>query len=253
MLIALRRYSLALLLSACSLLAQADVRALQDNLLAQELSTYRLLTLFHLLRLEQGAPEVQQRLDAEAQHFAQLRTAQGPLAAERLSPTLVSQLATQAEGFEQLLLRNAGMDAEQLDFHALNDLSQSAHGLAQLNRQQQTELSEAAPAADIQQAVLMQRIAAEYVREAASWDAGAAVYDSAQELSEPVDVMAQRFARQLGQLQQAQGTEAAEQARLAQVQVVWKFIEQPLHNYRERSLPFVVSRYSEQIVTLLLN
>jgi hypothetical protein len=253
MLVALRRYSIALLLSACSLQTYADVRELQDNLLAQELSTYRLLTLFHLLRLEQGAPEVHQRLTQEVQHFALLRAAQGPLAAEQLSPALVSQLATQAQAFEQLLLRNAGLDLEQLDFYALNDLSQSAHGLAQLNRQQQAELAEAAPAADVQQAVLMQRIAAEYVREAASWDAGSAVYDSAQALSEPVDVMAQRFAQQLEQLQQEPTVASAEQARLAQVRVVWNFIEQPLRNYRERSLPFVVSRYSEQIVTLLLN
>ena len=58
----LRRYTLIVLILMSPVLSAAQ--ASQAPLLAQELSTYRLLTLFHLLRVEQGSPDVQARLKA---------------------------------------------------------------------------------------------------------------------------------------------------------------------------------------------
>ena len=62
----LRRYTLIVLILMSPVLSAAQ--ASQAPLLAQELSTYRRLTLFHLLRLEQGSPDVQARLETEVQH-----------------------------------------------------------------------------------------------------------------------------------------------------------------------------------------
>lgn len=239
----LRRYTLIVLILMSPVLSAAQ--ASQAPLLAQELSTYRLLTLFHLLRLEQGSPDVQARLEIEVQHFAGLLTAH--------PEALPAPLQQQAQHFQEVLLNNARLNYETIDFYALDTLSQSAHDLLQLNRQQQALAPAASPTLDLRQAILMQQIAAEYVREAASFDSGSAVYDSAQERFEPVDVLAKAFRQRLEQLQPTLAGSAGQRKKWGQVQVIWNYIEQPLLEYRERSLPFVVNRYSEQIVALLVN
>ncbi|MDR7023223.1 hypothetical protein [Pseudomonas peli] len=239
----LRRYTLIVLILMSPVLSAAQ--ASQAPLLAQELSTYRLLTLFHLLRLEQGSPDVQARLETEVQHFAGLLTAH--------PEALPAPLQQQAQHFQAVLLNNARLNYEAIDFYALDTLSQSAHDLLQLNRQQQALAPAASTTLDLRQAILMQQIAAEYVREAASFDSGSAVYDSAQERFEPVDVLAKAFRQRLEQLQPTLAGSAEQREKWGQVQVIWNFIEQPLLEYRERSLPFVVNRYSEQIVALLVN
>lgn len=239
----LRRYTLIVLILMSPVLSAAQ--ASQAPLLAQELSTYRLLTLFHLLRLEQGSPDVQARLEIEVQHFAGLLTAH--------PEALPAPLQQQAQHFQAVLLNNARLNYEAIDFYALDTLSQSAHDLLQLNRQQQALAPAASPTLDLRQAILMQQIAAEYVREAASFDSGSAVYDSAQERFEPVDVLAKAFRQRLEQLQPTLAGSAEQRKKWGQVQVIWNYIEQPLLEYRERSLPFVVNRYSEQIVALLVN
>lgn len=238
------RFTLTLLMLISPLLSAAQTA--QDRLLAQELSTYRLLTLFHLLRLEQGAPEVQSRLQAEVQRFEELLVNEGgePLSADMLR---------QAKAFQGVLLNNAQLHYDDMDFYALDALSQSAYSLLQLNRQQQDQLSDQPAPADLRQAILMQQIAAEYVREAASFDSGSAVYDSAKDRYEPVDVLAKAFSQRLQQLHTTTADSAEQRSKLAQVQVIWNYIERPLLDYRERSLPFVINRYSEQIVALLVN
>ena len=240
----LRRYALTLLTLFSPLLNAAQ--SSQYTLLAQELSTYRLLTLFHLLRLEQGAPEVHLRLQAELENFEHLIHVQ-------TDEALASQLQPSAQRFQTALLDGARQSHDEIDFYVLGELSQSGHGLLQLIRQHQIELADSPASMDLRQAILMQQIAAEYVREAASFDSGSAVYDRAQELSEPVDVLAQTFSQRLAQLQHATAESADQRAKLEQVRVIWNYIEQPLLDYRERSLPFVISRYSEQIVVLLIN
>jgi hypothetical protein len=239
----LRRYTLIVLILMSPVLSAAQ--ASQAPLLAQELSTYRLLTLFHLLRLEQGSPDVQARLEIEVQHFAGLLTAH--------PEALPAPLQQQAQHFQAVLLNNARLNYEAIDFYALDTLSQSAHDLLQLNRQQQALAPAASLTLDLRQAILMQQIAAEYVREAASFDSGSAVYDSAQERFEPVDVLAKAFRQRLEQLLPTLAGSAEQRKKWGQVQVIWNYIEQPLLEYRERSLPFVVNRYSEQIVALLVN
>jgi hypothetical protein len=240
----LRHLPLLLLMTFSPLLCAAQT--LQERLLAQELSTYRLLTLFHLSRLEQGAPEVQSRLQAEVQRFDGLLSTEG-------GEPLTADVVQQARAFQAVLLQSAQLHYDAIDFYALDALSQSAHTLLQLNRTAQEQLTQAPVSADLRQAILMQQIAAEYVREAASFDSGSAVYDSAKDRYEPVDVLAKTFSQRLQQLHKTKADNSEQRSKLGQVQVIWNYIEQPLLEYRERSLPFVINRYSEQIVALLVN
>ena len=66
-------------------------------------------------------------------------------------------------------------------------------------------------------------------------------------------IQAKAFRQQLELLQPTLAGSAEQRKKWGQVQVIWNYIEQPLLEYRERSLPFVVNRYSEQIVALLVN
>lgn len=97
----------------------------------------------------------------------------------------------------------------------------------------------------------MQRIAAEYVRESASLDGGSAIYDNAQDLEKPVDQLAQEFRQQLASLDQQYADQAQVSQKLKKVGITFAYIEKSLQNYKERSVPYVVSRYSDKIVVSL--
>ena len=96
--------------------------------------------------------------------------------------------------------------------------------------------------------ILMQRIAAGYVRESASLDGGSAIYDSARDLEQSVDALAAEFRQQLQVLDQRFAAQPLISARLKQVTTTWNYIEKPLLHYKEKSVPFVVVRYSDKIV-----
>ncbi|MFZ3183488.1 MAG: hypothetical protein WA173_05035 [Pseudomonas sp.] len=109
----------------------------------------------------------------------------------------------------------------------------------------------AQPNALQEQAILMQRIAAEYVRESTSLDGGSEIYDNARDLEQPVDQLAGQFRQQLTALDRQYAAQAPQSARLHQVDTTWRFIEKSLLNYKVKSVPFVVARYSDKIVASL--
>ena len=95
----------------------------------------------------------------------------------------------------------------------------------------------------------MQRITAGYVRESASLDGGSAIYDCANDPEQSVDFLAAEFRQQLQALDQRHACQPLVRAWLKQVAATWNFIEKPLQHYKEKSVPFIVVRYSNTIVT----
>ena len=57
--------------------------------------------------------------------------------------------------------------------------------------------------------------------------------------------------RQLQALDQLHACQPLVRAWLKQVAATWNFIEKPLQHYKEKSVPFIVVRYSNTIVTSL--
>lgn len=244
-----------LVVGLCAGLLQAPVQAAETagllaNLNAQRLGAYQLQTLFHLLSIEEGASAVAEQLNTAASSFALQVEQMDELSAGLGLNVEVAGLQAEARRLRELAESNEIISQGYVDLHTQNDLSTSAIALTagyiklldQLARQGQ-------PSDPLQeQAILMQRIAAGYVRESASLDGGSAIYDSAQELEQSVDLLAAQFRQQLQALDQRFVGQPLISARLKQVTTTWNYIEKSLLNYKEKSVPFVVVRYSDKIV-----
>ena len=63
-----------------------------------------------------------------------------------------------------------------------------------------------------------------------------------------LDLLAAQFRQQLHALDQRFVGQPLISARLKQVTTTWNYIEKSLLNYKEKSVPFVVVRYSDKIV-----
>lgn len=64
----------------------------------------------------------------------------------------------------------------------------------------------------------------------------------------PIDELAAEFQKRLQELKRSPRNSAEIKASLNSVQVKWNYIEKSLKNYNENSVPFLISKYSEQII-----
>jgi hypothetical protein len=257
MLLAIRRSAQALVL--CLAFAQlplqaADTASLQSNIYAQRLSAYRMQTLFHLLSIEEGASTISGRLQVAAKTFVGQREQLTQLSAGQGLDAQVAALQVESLRFEKLALSNELLTLGYVDLHTQTDFTVSAGALSQgyLNLQAKLASNGAQPDALQEQAILMQRIAAEYVRGSTSVDGNSIIYDNALDLELPVDQLARQFRQQLTLLEQQYAGTPAQSQRLQKVATTWKYIEKSLLNYREKTVPSIVVRYSDKIIAILL-
>ena len=243
----------ALLLLAGQAVAQGDSAALLASLEQQQLASYRLQTLFHLHSIQEGAENVGGQLKAESASFLTQLEQLDEQASGLGLETEIKAVQDEGRKFAAIVATDELLEQGYVDLHTVNDLSASQHALREgyqrLEEQLASKSVKGNPLQD--QAILMQRIAAEYVRESASLDGGSAIYDNAQDLEKPVDQLAQEFRQQLASLDQQYADQAQVSQKLKKVGITFAYIEKSLQNYKERSVPYVVSRYSDKIVVSL--
>ena len=229
-------------------------QALVESLQRERLTAYRLMTQFHRMSLEEGSPSSKAAMQKASAEFAENTKALVALANAQGLSDWAAQLQQLAPRFQQLAEANRIAEDGYLDFHTINDLASSGHELiAHLAAQQvkQAELPDSQADPLLEQAVLMQRITAEYVRSSAAVDGGSAIYDSAQDYEQAVDQLASAFSQDLIKLDNQFSDSVEVSKRLDSVEVTWRFIEKPLMNYQEKAVPLLVNRYNERIVSLL--
>ena len=240
----------ALLLLAGQALAQGDSAAPLASLEQQQLASYRLQTLFHLHSIQEGAENVGGQLKAESASFLTQLEQLDEQASGLGLETEIKAVQDEGRKFAAIVVTDELLEQGYVDLHTVNDLSASQHALREGYQRLEEQLASKGvkgnPLQD--QAILMQRIAAEYVRESASLDGGSAIYDNAQDLEKPVDQLAQEFRQQLASLDQQYADQAQVSQKLKKVGITFAYIEKSLQNYKERSVPYVVSRYSDKIV-----
>lgn len=240
----------ALLLLAGQAMAQGDSAALLASLEQQQLTSYRLQTLFHLHSIQEGAENVGGQLKAESASFLTQLEQLDEQATGLGLDTEIKAVQDEGRKFAAIVATDELLEQGYVDLHTVNDLSASQHALREGYQRLEEQLASKGvkgnPLQD--QAILMQRIAAEYVRESASLDGGSAIYDNAQDLEKPVDQLAQEFRQQLASLDQQYAGQAQVSQKLKKVGITFAYIEKSLQNYKERSVPYVVSRYSDKIV-----
>lgn len=243
----------ALLLLAGQAVAQGDSAALLTSLEQQQLASYRLQTLFHLHSIQEGAENVGGQLKAESASFLSQLEQLDEQASGLGLETEIKAVQDEGRKFAGIVATDELLEQGYVDLHTVNDLSASQHALREGYQRLEEQLASKGvkgnPLQD--QAILMQRIAAEYVRESASLDGGSAIYDNAQDLEKPVDQLAQEFRQQLASLDQQYAGQAQVSQKLKKVGITFAYIEKSLQNYKERSVPYVVSRYSDKIVVSL--
>ncbi len=243
----------ALLLLAGQAVAQGDSAALLPSLEQQQLASYRLQTLFHLHSIQEGAENVGGQLKAESASFLTQLEQLDEQASGLGLETEIKAVQDEGRKFAAIVVTDELLEQGYVDLHTVNDLSASQHALREGYQRLEEQLASKGvkgnPLQD--QAILMQRIAAEYVRESASLDGGSAIYDNAQDLEKPVDQLAQEFRQQLASLDQQYAGQAQVSQKLNKVGITFAYIEKSLQNYKERSVPYVVSRYSDKIVVSL--
>lgn len=98
-------------------------------------------------------------------------------------------------------------------------------------------------------ALLLQQMSALYVESASS--AGGVSYRTQDADEATIDALARNFdARVTKMLAKAKGDEAGKRVR--SIEAKWRFIQKSMLNYREKTVPFLVDRYTQAIVADLM-
>jgi len=235
-------------------LQAAQPQALLASVNAQRLQSYQLQMQFHLLSLEDVEPRVATQMQSTAARFAEQTEQLDELSAGLALDAEVLALQTQARDFQQQVLANEVLTQGWVSVNTLNAMSASGATLNQAYSNILNKLRAQGVADEplLEQAILMQQIAAGYVRETSSLDGGGSIYDKARDLELPVDQLAVQFRQQLTLLQQQFAQVPATEQRLQRVATTWKYIEKSLLNYKEKAVPATVVRNSEKIISELL-
>lgn len=98
------------------------------------------------------------------------------------------------------------------------------------------------------QGVLIQLITAQYAARSNS-NLGQVFTGSVTDKS--IDELAADFSRQLGELQKSPANSSVIKKELRSIKSKWSFISKSLNNYNENSVPFLVTKYGERIVSSL--
>ena len=96
------------------------------------------------------------------------------------------------------------------------------------------------------QSLLMQSIAVDYASRSAS--VGGSFIGSGGENDKSIDVLANDFEQTLNKLEQAPQNTAETRQSLGAIKTKWRYIEKSLKNYNEKSVPFLVNKYSDRII-----
>lgn len=150
-----------------------------------------------------------------------------------LAETLKSQGYTDLQPVADLASHNQQLMA--LSAELYNKIQQeSSHNVTPL-----TQLSR-------EQSLLMQSISVDYASRSAS--VGGSFISSGGENSKSIDELANDFVQTMGKLEQAaQNTPETRQA-IGAINTKWRYIEKSLKNYNEKSVPFLVNKYSDRII-----
>lgn len=98
--------------------------------------------------------------------------------------------------------------------------------------------------------VLMQIMTSAYLRKSADYFGGAIVASQGPEVE--IDVLADKFSVQLGQLNRHYAKTPKVAQSLKEITTKWTFIKNSFKNFNKDNVPFIVGRYNEQITEKLL-
>ena len=247
--------SLAMLATSATLLS-ANTYADEPTLLSAtqlKLDIYKVSTSFHQLTLHEGDTSIQSELEENISSLNEsaenLGSQEAPESADNIQEVLAitkdyAHFATKNE------IASEGFTSQ----YAVNDLHESRHNLLaaldQVITQQSEQVGNSEKNDFLKAAALLQMMTSQYVRRANS-NGGAGLYVANEENLDTPDILADRFSELFNKLQAEHKSDNNLKADLKSISRKWLFVEPSFKNYNQDTVPYLLTKYCNTIVSKL--
>ena len=226
--------------------AMSSAAISQQQVQALQLDVWRLRANFHMYTVMAGDVRYQQVLDRTIQDTSRTFQALASNAESDAEQALVRDIRPLWSELETAAGNNSIAEQGYADSYATQDVNSFSARISRLLREYDAAASE--PGEDLMaMAVYMQRIASEYLALAADPGGGAGGTTSEDRLDFREAVPA--FDQMVNDaVQRYRGDDATGRA-LEDVQAKWQFIRESLVKFYENAVPFLVHRYTQEMVS----
>ncbi|RRJ83918.1 hypothetical protein D0544_02010 [Aestuariirhabdus litorea] len=226
----------------------ADKGQLLDRLYALEIETYATSTQFHMFTFLEGDLRVATKIEKGLQQMQDRIPADEALPGDEALAALVNQVRLDFEPYRKAAQGNEIRTQGYTSVYAVSDLETAEQRLLNSLAVAQDYLDGSQPGLRHQlmsAAARVQKMASRYARLAAHWNGRTGLMADAE--GDTIDVHATAFSQQLETLRSSLGDE-----RLLEAEIKWEFISAKLIDYQNETVPYLVTRYSDSIVSRLM-
>lgn len=246
-----RRYLMALTVPLLLLSANAAAAIARIDLDQLALDIWQVRGAFHAHTAMQGDPRYLEQLDQVIADTEDVLAVIEESAESEDEQAFVDSVMERWEGYRELAGQNTFAELGYTDHYTITDLENAALHLSEVINERRKETSgKGEDLADL--AVRLQRITSEYMFTASAADGGSgAIGTGAEEGRLEFVEEVPDFDARLKAAQQVWAGKPAISRELDSVASKWAFIRESLVKFYENSVPFVVHRYSTQMVESL--
>ena len=214
------------------------------------LDIWRVRAAFHTLTVMQGAPAFEEQLELVIEDTEEVLSQLADSAEGEDEQAFIDSVSTGWDRYRDLAGRNTVAEMGYTDHYTIVDLESEALALSRLINERRQEASEKGEdLADL--AVRLQRITSEYMYVSAAADGGGAIGTGVEDGRVEFVTAVPDFEERLNKAQKAWAAHPDISRNLRSVASKWAFIRESLVKFYENSVPFVVQRYSLQMVDAL--
>jgi hypothetical protein len=231
--------------------AIADEQALITST-QMKLSAYKISTRFHQLTLHEGDTLIQEKLESDLESFNSHANKLADLDAPDSKEAIKESVAI-SQDYADFAIKNEIATEGYTSQYAVTDLHEARHSLLiALNKVISQEADDSSSKYNIYKAAaLIQQMTSDYVRRSVAMG-GAGMYIENEENLDTPDIMAENFHSQLTAIISSHKQSSPEAAKLLRnIDRKWRFIKPSFVNYNQNTVPFLVTKYCDTIVSSL--
>lgn len=233
------------------LVAETGAAAIsRQDLDALALDVWRLRAAFHTLTVMQGGADFQEQLDLTLEDADDAFARLADSAEGEQEQSFINQVSERWERYRTLIGSNTVAELGSTDHYTITDMEAEAQSLSRLLNERRGETSaKGEDLADL--AVRLQRLTSEYMFLSAAADGGGAIGTGVEDGRLEFVSAVPDFEQRLTKAQKTWAGNPDISRNLRSVASKWAFIRESLVKFYENSVPFVVQRYSQQMVETL--
>ncbi|MCL6416216.1 hypothetical protein MIB92_11185 [Aestuariirhabdus sp. Z084] len=230
-------------------IASADKYEILDQMYALEVETYRCSTQFHMFTFLEGDAKAAAKLESSLAKMQSLLPSRSQLGGDKALESIVANIRASLKDYKKAAQANEMRTQGYTSIYAVNDLDAAENKLLGSLAAGYDYLTGNQPGLRQQvmsAAARVQKMASRYARLAAHWNGRTGLM--ADEEGDTIDIHAKAFAKQFANLKAHIDDE-----RLSKAETKWMYISGKLVNYQDQTVPFLVTRYSDTIVSSLMD